>query len=212
MKDRAPRLFVVSAPSGAGKTSLLKAIVQQDPKLRVSVSQTTRPRRASESDGVHYHFVDEPTFEAMVAAGEVLEHARVFDNRYGTARGSVETMLRAGTDVILEIDWQGAQQVRSHWGADNLSSIFILPPSRAALVERLRVRDEDDDAVIERRTLEAAVEISHYAEFDHVVVNDDFDTAVADLQAIVDAVRGGTEVTQPDVSELVGRLLGEAFD
>lgn len=180
-------LFIVSAPSGAGKTSLVRALIAQDPGVVVSVSYTTRPRRSGERDGVHYHFVDQPRFLAMLEAGEFLENAEVFGNYYGTARAAVAAQLEQGTDVILEIDWQGAQQVRQAF--PGAIGIFILPPSRAILRERLRGRKQDDEAVIERRTQAAVEEISHYSEYDFIVINDAFATALADLQAILRAAR-----------------------
>ena len=176
-------LYVVSAPSGAGKTSLVAALQSSLPGLHVSISHTTRPRRGNESDGVNYHFVSEEDFVAMIAADAFLEHAQVFDRRYGTARDSVEKYLAAGEDVILEIDWQGASQVRlRHPGC---VGIFILPPSRESLAERLTGRAQDSDEVIARRMRDAVAEMSHWAEFDYLVINDDFETALADLRSII---------------------------
>jgi guanylate kinase len=172
-------LYIVSAPSGAGKTSLLKVLLEDMKDIAVSVSHTTRAMRPGEENGVHYHFVDVESFQQMTAAGDFLEHAQVFDNFYGTSQAAVTAQLASGQDVILEIDWQGAQQVRKHF-ADAVS-IFILPPSKAALRERLTDRGQDDEAIIDRRMRDAEAEMSHYAEFDYLVVNDDFDTAVADL-------------------------------
>jgi guanylate kinase len=180
-------LFVVSAPSGAGKTSLLKALVPTDPRLRVSVSHTTRAPRPGEQDGTHYHFVDRARFEAMVAAGEFLEHARVFDNLYGTAERSVRDVLGANLDVVLEIDWQGARQVRARF--PEAVSVFIVPPSVEALRERLSGRGQDSAEIIDRRMRDARSEISHFGEYDYLVVNDDFDQALADLRSIVGAER-----------------------
>lgn len=180
-------LFIVSAPSGAGKTSLVGALLEQDAGVTVSVSYTTRPPRAGERDGVDYHFVDRDRFLAMIGAGEFLEHAEVFGNFYGTARAAVAALLERGGDVILEIDWQGAQQVRQAFPA--CVGIFILPPSRAVLRERLNGRGKDDPAIIERRLQAAVEEISHYSEYDFIVVNDDFEAALADLCAIVRAER-----------------------
>lgn len=176
-------LYVVSAPSGAGKTSLVAALLASEPGLRVSVSHTTRPRRANETDGVDYHFVDEETFSAMIEAGAFLEHARVFDRRYGTARESVTGFLDAGDDVILEIDWQGARQVRGH--CPDCIGIFILPPSRESLRARLGARGQDSEEVVARRMRDATGEMSHYPEFDYLVVNEDFDAALEDLRSIV---------------------------
>ncbi|NIR60167.1 MAG: guanylate kinase [Gammaproteobacteria bacterium] len=180
-------LFIVSAPSGAGKTSLVKALVESMPDIGVSVSHTTRPPRRGEVDGVNYHFVDAEVFEAMVAGGEFLEHARVFDHRYGTARAGVEGELREGRDVVLEIDWQGARQVREAlpWSV----GVFVLPPSRAALEARLRERGQDEGAVIARRMQDAVSEMSHYDEYDFLIVNDEFATALGELRAVVTAQR-----------------------
>ena len=175
------RLFVIAAPSGAGKTSLVKALLASEPRLRLSVSHTTRKRRPTEEDGREYHFVSVPQFEQLVARGGFLEHARVFDNFYGTSRGFAEEQLRQGYDVVLEIDWQGAQQVRR--AMPQCVSIFVLPPSRRALAERLARRATDTAQIIERRLRDAAADMSHYREFDYVIVNDDFARAVGDLLA-----------------------------
>ena len=179
-------LFVISAPSGAGKTSLVRALAERDRLVEVSVSHTTRSRRPGEVDGVNYHFVAEPQFLSRVAAGEFLEHATVFDNWYGTSVASVEQRLVAGADVILEIDWQGAQQLRRRLPC---TSIFILPPSREALLQRLRGRGQDDEGVIARRIAEATIEMSHYAEYDYLIINEDFATAVVELSGILAAER-----------------------
>ena len=180
-------LFVVSAPSGAGKTSLLRALIPTDPRLQLSVSHTTRGARPGEQDGTHYHFVDRARFEAMVAAGEFVEHARVFDNLYGTAERSVRDVLGANFDVVLEIDWQGARQVRARF--PEAVSVFIVPPSVEALRERLSGRGQDSAEIIDRRMRDARSELSHFGEYDYLVVNDDFDEALADLRAIVGAER-----------------------
>lgn len=180
-------LYTISAPSGAGKTSLVRALLERESGLALSVSHTTRPRRAGERDGTDYYFVDDTTFDEMVAEDAFLEHARVFDNRYGTSRRVVEGMLAEGRDVILEIDWQGAHQVRA--SVPGATSIFILPPSREALVERLQGRGLDSDEVIARRMAAAIDEMSHYDECDYLIVNDAFDEALADLRAIVRAGR-----------------------
>ncbi|MEX0729588.1 MAG: guanylate kinase [Aquisalimonadaceae bacterium] len=176
-------LYIVSAPSGAGKTSLVDSLLEVATGLVVSVSHTTRPQRPGERDGEHYHFVSDATFQEMADTGGFLEHARVFDNRYGTAREPVLDQLRQGVDVILEIDWQGARQVRE--AMPEAVSIFILPPSLLALEERLRARGQDSDAVIARRMRDAVNEMSHYQEYDYLVVNDDFREARNDLHAIV---------------------------
>jgi guanylate kinase len=183
------RLFVVAAPSGAGKTSLVKALLEREPKLRVCVSHTTRPKRPNEVDGRDYHFVERGRFQQMVADGAFLEHAAVFDNFYGTSLGALQDAFGAGFDVVLEIDWQGARQVRER--VPECISIFILPPSRRALEQRLRDRRTDSDAVIARRLADAVGDMGHYGEFDCVVVNDDFETAVGDLRRIVAAAREG---------------------
>jgi guanylate kinase len=177
------RLFVVAAPSGAGKTSLVKALLERKPELRLSISHTTRKIRPTEQDGREYYFVTVPEFKARADQGEFLEFAQVFDNYYGTGRAPVEAQLDAGRSVILEIDWQGARQVRK--SMPGASTIFILPPSRRALEERLRKRGTDSDEVIARRLRDAVGDMSHWNEFDYVVVNDDFERAAADLVSIV---------------------------
>ncbi|BBL73264.1 guanylate kinase [Methylomagnum ishizawai] len=180
-------LFVVSAPSGAGKTSLVKALRKGMDGFTVSVSHTTRAPRPGEKDGRDYRFVERAEFERMIAAGEFLEHARVFDNHYGTARATVEAALEQGGDVLLEIDWQGARQVRTL--LPDSVSVFILPPSLAALEQRLTGRGQDDPATIARRMGDAISEMSHYGEYDYLVVNDDFAVALRELRAIVIAHR-----------------------
>jgi len=180
-------LYIVSAPSGAGKTSLVQALGESTEEAVVSVSHTTRAPRQGERDGINYHFVSRAAFEAMVDRGAFLEHARVFDNYYGTSGDWVEARLEAGTDVILEIDWQGARQIRRR--LPQACSIFILPPSRAALARRLQGRGQDDGEVIARRMQDAQAQMSHYDEFDYVVINDDFATALSELRAILLARR-----------------------
>jgi guanylate kinase len=179
------RLIILAAPSGAGKTSLANALVEGDPDLEFSVSHTTRAPRPGEKHGVHYYFVSREEFDAMVQLGQFLEHATVFGNSYGTSRAAVENMLALGKSVLLDIDWQGARSIKTR--LPQAVSIFILPPSRAALRERLVKRGQDSMEVIERRMREATSEISHYPEFDHIVVNDDFEQALADLKAIIGA-------------------------
>ncbi|MDO6748030.1 guanylate kinase [Gilvimarinus sp. 1_MG-2023] len=176
-------LYTVSAPSGAGKTSLVNALVQSNPEVCVSVSHTTRPIRPGEQNGVNYHFVSHDEFESMLAESAFLEHAEVFGNWYGTSQQWVEQTLASGMDVILEIDWQGAEQVRKLM--PDTVSLFILPPSLPALRQRLTGRGQDDPAVIEGRMNEAINEISHYVEADYLIVNDDFTTALAQLQALI---------------------------
>ncbi len=180
-------LYILSAPSGAGKTSLVEALLASEPSVGVAVSHTTRAMRPGERPGDHYHFVDVAEFEAMLAADAFLEHAQVFDNRYGTAREQVERRLGAGEDLILEIDWQGARQVRERM--PGCVSIFILPPSRDELRRRLRQRGQDSEEVIARRMAAAVEEISHHDEYGYLVVNDRFEEALADLRAIVRAGR-----------------------
>ena len=202
-----PRLFVISAPSGAGKTSLVKALLGADDRLAVCVSHTTRPRRAAETDAIDYHFVSAGAFAAMRDAGAFLEHARVFDHDYGTSREAVKLQLGRGLDVILEIDWQGAAQVRRAW--PDPVTVFILPPSRETLAQRLRRRGQDGDDVIARRMAEVVLEISQHGDFDHVVVNDDFDAARRQLAAIVDGCRRGTPPPRADHGDLLARLLSD---
>ena len=176
-------LFVIAAPSGAGKTSLVRALVEREPGLRFSISYTTRRQRPTEVHGRDYFFVAKEDFERMVAGGDFLEHARVFDNYYGTARAQVEESLAAGQDLVLEIDWQGTQQIRA--ALPECLSIFVLPPSRAELERRLRGRATDSEEVIRRRLSDAAADMTHWNEFDYVVVNDDFAQALGQLQDIV---------------------------
>jgi len=178
-----PRLYVISAPSGGGKTSLVNALLKHDPRVALSVSHTTRAPRPGERDGVHYFFVDDAAFEALAENHAFLEHARVFDHRYGTGRDSVARQLADGYDVLLDIDWQGARQIRASFPAAR--TIFILPPSLAELRRRLVGRRQDSEAVIERRMQAARAEISHAGEFDYLIVNDDFEQALADLHAVI---------------------------
>ena len=199
------RLFVITAPSGAGKTSLVNALLASAPNLRLSVSHTTRPRRPTERDGREYHFVSVPQFEALIGQGQFLEHARVFDNFYGTSGAFVEEQLKAGHDVLLEIDWNGAEQVRRALPA--CVSVFILPPSRRALAERLAKRATDSAEVIARRLRDAASDMSHYREFDYVVVNDDFAQAVADLKRIIAGRGEDLRSERPALGALLAELL-----
>ncbi len=204
---RTPALFVIAAPSGAGKTSLVKALVRETSDLVVSISYTTRTRRESEVDGEDYFFIDKPTFEAMRDNGEFLESADVFDNCYGTARSTVDAALADGHSVVLEIDWQGARQVRS--AMPDCQTIFILPPSRAELEKRLRHRRTDTDEVIARRLRDSVSDMSHWDEFDYVVVNDDFDAAVADLMAVVRGRGEKARATRPELGPLLADLLAD---
>ncbi len=180
-------LYIVSAPSGAGKTSLVKALLKSDSAIRLSVSYTTRAPRPGETDGHDYHFVDRPRFEVMLAEGEFLEHAEVYGNFYGTSKDSISHDLNMGHDILLEIDWQGAAQVKVHF--PDSASIFILPPSFNALRIRLKGREQDSEQVIERRLAAAAHDVAHADAFDYIMVNDDFDHALQDLVAITRSVR-----------------------
>lgn len=180
-------LYTVSAPSGAGKTSLVSALVQSLDAIKVSVSHTTRAMRPGEVDGVNYHFVSVEQFTSMLESASFLEHAQVFTNYYGTSREWVEQTLAQGTDVILEIDWQGAQQIRKI--IPGTVSVFILPPSKETLLQRLTGRGQDSDNVIEARMAEAKSEISHYIESHYLIVNDDFDVALNEFRSIIIAER-----------------------
>lgn len=180
----AATLFVISAPSGAGKTTLVRALTQARPALRFSISYTTRARRINEVHGVDYFFVTDPVFNAMAAAGDFLEFAAVFDHHYGTSRRQIEGLLASGHSVVLEIDWQGAQQVRESW--PDATSVFVLPPNRAELSRRLRGRGTDTETVIERRLQDSLSDMGHWQEFDYVVVNGELTQAAEDLAAIVD--------------------------
>ncbi|GAC1496058.1 MAG: guanylate kinase [Steroidobacteraceae bacterium] len=196
---------MVSAPSGAGKTSLVKALMEREPRIRFSVSYTTRKPRPNEVPGRDYHFVSMERFAEMAARAEFLEHARVFDNCYGTGVRAVEEALANGEQLLLEIDWQGARQVRAR--LPEARSIFILPPSRRSLEERLKARSTDTDAVIQRRLEEAAQDLAHWAEFDCVVINDRFEQALDDLQSIVADRAHGLTAQRPEVARLAGELL-----
>ena len=199
------RLFVISAPSGAGKTSLVRALMAREPGLRFSISCTTRPRRDNEVEGRDYFFVKSDEFQRMAAAGEFLEHARVFDNCYATPRRQVEDALAAGQDLILEIDWQGAAQVRA--AMPECVSIFILPPSRAELERRLRARGTDTEQVIQRRLADAAADITHWREFDYVVVNDDFERATSELADVIHGRGATARRDRADLDKFVAQLL-----
>lgn len=198
-------LYTVSAPSGAGKTSLVKALVDSDSQVTVSVSHTTRPMRPGEQHGINYHFVERDEFLAMLDRDAFLEHAQVFDNFYGTSKHWVQETLASGRDVILEIDWQGAAQVRRL--LPDTVGIFILPPSQQALRERLTGRGQDEQSVIERRMNQAIDEMTHYVEADYLVINDNFDEALHELRAIVTAQRQRLERQQQRHGELLQALL-----
>ena len=198
-------LYVISAASGAGKTSLLSAMLQQVSDIEVSVSHTTRAPRNGEVDGVNYHFIDKDKFEAMVEAGDFFESASVFGNMYGTSRQHIQQQLQKGNDVVLEIDWQGARQIRQLM--PDCKSIYILPPSIAALRERLTSRGQDDEAVINQRMREAVNEMSHYIEFEYLVINDDFDEARNNLTAIIMGQRMLIERQTQKHADLLVQLL-----
>jgi guanylate kinase len=197
-------LYVIAAPSGGGKTSLVNAVLQADSHIEVSVSHTTRPKRPGEVDGKDYHFVTEEAFLELVNQGKFVEYATVFKHYYGTSRDWLTQKLESGTDVVLEIDWQGARQIESKLSC---VSIFILPPSRKVLEERLKSRGQDSPEVIQRRMAEATQEIAHYHEFDYIVVNDHFDEALADMQAIIRARRRRLNAQRIAMADLIQELL-----
>ena len=199
------QLYVISAPSGAGKTSLVKALLESTPNLEVSVSHTTRVIRPGETDGINYHFVNESEFESIRDANGFFEWAQVFGNFYGTSSQAVKEKLAEGIDVILEIDWQGARQVKAL--VTSAISIFVLPPSTAALHRRLTDRGQDNDEIIEGRMQAARDEIAHYSEADFIVLNDEFETAVHDLQSIVRVQRLAQEVQSRELTGVIADLL-----
>lgn len=204
-QDKMGRLYVISAPSGAGKTSLVQALLASTNGLVVSISHTTRRPRPHEVDGRDYVFVGVERFKALAATGAFLEHAQVFDNYYGTGREQVEARLQGGTDVLLEIDWQGARQVRA--AKPDCISIFILPPSRAELERRLRNRHTDSDEVIDRRLRDAAGDMAHCVEFDFTVVNDRFETALAQLQDIIAGRGQALRSSRAELTPLLAQLV-----
>nr|WP_314479717.1 guanylate kinase [uncultured Pseudomonas sp.] len=206
MNHTSGTLYIVSAPSGAGKTSLVNALTQDDKQIRVSVSHTTRAMRPGEQHGVNYHFVEHDAFKALIEQGDFLEHAEVFGNFYGTSRSALQQTLDQGFDLILEIDWQGAQQVRALM--PQALSVFILPPSQAALRERLNGRGQDSEAIIDGRMKEAVSEMVHYDEYDYVIINDDFGAALADLKAVFRANRLLLNKQQHRHAALLEQLIG----
>jgi guanylate kinase len=197
--------IVISAPSGAGKTSLVAALIKDSENLKVSVSHTTRPMRPGEVDGVNYHFVSQDEFQEKIKADDFIEHAKVFNNYYGTSKSKLNEELEKGNDVILEIDWQGAEQVRNLFS--EAISIFIFPPSLEILEQRLLQRGQDDAAIIKTRMDEARNEISHYQEFDYLVINDDFEQALLELKAIIIAERKKRQRMQKSHKEIIGRMI-----
>ena len=208
MNSRRGRLYVISAPSGAGKTTLVHRLMAVHPGMRFSISYTTRRKRRGEVEGQDYFFVTKARFDEMIKAQEFLEYAQVFGNWYGTGRGQVEALLDAGFDVLLEIDWQGAQQVRINM--PDCCSIFVLPPSVAELERRLRGRSTDPEEVIQRRLGEALGDISHWQEFDHVILNDDLDQSVAALRALAAGQTATTDSQDPEVRRRVQAVLADS--
>jgi len=206
LNDPQAKLFVIAAPSGAGKTTLVQAVTRNNPDLRFSISYTTRPQRRNEADGVDYLFVDEETFVSLRDQGAMLESATVFDNLYGTSRKQVDEHLHDGHSVILEIDWQGARQVRK--SMPQCVTIFIMPPSHDELVRRLRDRGTDSDAVISRRLDDALSDMSHWDEFDCVVINDDLDDAVVKLQAVLDGLGEGQSTDNDVLRRSIAAIAG----
>jgi guanylate kinase len=200
------RLVVLAAPSGAGKTSLVHALLRRIPALAFSISYTTRPKRSSEQHGKDYFFVEAAEFQVMAERGAFLEHANVFDHWYGTSRAQVDDLLDTGRPVLLEIDWQGARQVRE--SAPEAISVFVLPPSLAELERRLRGRKTDNEATIRRRLADALADMSHWTEFDHVIVNDELDSAADALAAVVKGQGGASEVGEALRSRIAGILAG----
>ncbi|MGO3541413.1 MAG: guanylate kinase [Pseudomonas helleri] len=199
-------LYIISAPSGAGKSSLVKALIDIEPQIRVSVSHTTRAMRPGEENGVHYHFVEREEFVKMIEHGDFLERAEVFGNLYGTSQSYLQQTLDEGHDLILEIDWQGAEQVRKLM--PQARSIFILPPSQQALRERLDKRGQDSAEIIDGRMREAVSEMSHYVDYDYLIINDDFAVALDDLKAIFHASRLQQKRQQQRYGKLLAELLG----
>lgn len=206
MNHSSGTLYIVSAPSGAGKTSLVTALIKADKRVSVSVSHTTRAMRPGEQHGVNYHFVSHDDFKGLIAKGDFLEHAEVFGNFYGTSRSALQEVLDQGNDLILEIDWQGAQQVRKLM--PEALSVFILPPSQQALRERLDGRGQDSEEIIAGRMKEAVSEMAHYDEYDYVIINDDFDVALEDLKAVFRSNRLQLKKQQQRHGALLNQLIG----
>jgi len=200
------RLYVVAAPSGGGKTSLISALLKKDERVQLSVSYTTRPPRPGEVDSVHYHFVDEDLFQTLIDRKAFLEYASVFDYHYGTSREAVEQQLAAGFDVILDIDWQGARQIRNSFPSS--CSIFVIPPSLDVLRQRLIERGQDNDTVVQRRMRDAQAEISHWDEFDFLIINDKFDEALGELHSIIRSGQPRQPYDQKQNGEILAELLG----
>ncbi len=198
------KLFILSAPSGGGKSSLAKALVEQSPDIAISVSHTTRAPRPGETDGQHYHFVTVAEFNKLLAADQFLEHARVFDNYYGTSHEAIKKLLASGKHVLLDIDWQGMRKIKEK--VPDATSIFILPPSQQELLKRLQSRGQDDEQTISRRMQEAISEMRHYTEFDYVITNDDFDLALADLSAIIHGQPERLRAKKPDMALLLAEV------
>lgn len=206
MNHTSGTLYIVSAPSGAGKTSLVTALIKADKRVSVSVSHTTRAMRPGEEHGVNYHFVSHDDFKGLIAKGDFLEHAEVFGNFYGTSRSALQEVLDQGNDLILEIDWQGAQQVRKLM--PEALSVFILPPSQQALRERLDGRGQDSEEIIAGRMQEAVSEMVHYDEYDYVIINDDFDVALEDLKAVFRSNRLVLKKQQQRHAALLKQMIG----
>ena len=207
MENRQGHLYIISAPSGAGKTSLIKALLKSVDRIKVSVSHTTRPRRPKEVDGVDYHYINVEQYQKMLAEGDFLEYAEVFGNHYGTSKKSVEELVDRGTDVILELDWQGARQIQKKM--PKAIRIFVLPPSLDALQQRLNDRAQDDDSVIQKRMLEAKQEMSHYNEYQFVIINDDFEVAFNELKSLVTAERLRLERQSFEHHDLINSLIND---
>ena len=197
-------MLVLSSPSGAGKTSIAHRLLELEPELQLSISVTTRPRRPSETDGIDYHFIDPGAYAAMIAGGDLLEHAEVYGHGYGTPRAAVEHALAAGRDVLFDIDWQGAQQLREV-ARDDMVAVFILPPSTAELERRLRRRAEDAETVVRARLAQVAADVTHWAEYDYVLINDDLDHSIARVRAVLAAERLRRQ-RQPGLTDFVSQF------